>query len=89
MNTTVIMIIWGICDVLITCHYASLRACFGKEIAKNTVHLFVPVFYIILNISVLVLLWESGKWWYPIVVHFCIISPIIQSLPIYRNDFDN
>lgn len=80
MNTIDILIVWVILDIIITCHYSSLTTRYGKEGAIESSSSGVAILGIILQVGVIALLWGEEAWWYPIIIHYLLIAPIIRGI---------
>jgi len=80
MNVGTIMIVWAIWDIFMVCYCCSLAVKFGVKLGEKFLNPLLSLFSIIFNIVVFVLLLDSGAWWYPIVLHFIFIAPIIRAI---------
>lgn len=80
MTVDNILIIWGVIDTLCTCHVCSLKKEYGPEIAPRAISPIFALFSFILFIGIIVLLWDSGKWWYPAAIHAFLIAPVVRGI---------
>ena len=78
MNVLIILIIWGIIDILATCYVVSLAAAYGPETAQRLMNMGFVLFNLVYWIVAIILLWESNVWFVPFVFHHLVIAPTIR-----------
>ena len=79
MSATTILVIWGILEIIINCYCASYAAQYGMVKASENLGLMVILTFILIAIASF-LLFESGYWWCPIVLHFFVVGPAVKAI---------